>query len=204
MVTIMPTKARRAKPLSPDQRRTAILDAVVPLLIERGAAVTTAEMAAAAGIAEGTIFRVFPDKVALMHAAIATTMDPEPIQRALGAVDASAPFDVQLTEAAGILATRYEKTAALIAMARSMPEHGKPSADAHRIAKDAMAAVAATLTELFEPHRERLRIEPAQAAILLRGLVFTNTHQLLYADETMSPAQLADVLLNGIVDPGTR
>ena len=195
---------RRAKPLSPEQRRTAILDAVIPLLVERGAAVTTAEMAHGAGIAEGTIFRVFPDKAALMHAAIATTMNPEPIQAALAAIDVSAPLGEQLTEAAEILATRYGKTAALISMARSLPDHGKPSDEAHRIAKDAMAAVAAALTRLLEPHRERLRIAPAQAAVLLRGLVFTNAHHLLHGDETMTPAQLADVLLNGIADPGAR
>ena len=194
----MPTRTTRAKPLSPDQRRTAILDAVIPLLIKRGAAVTTAEMAQAAGIAEGTIFRVFPDKAALMHAAIATTMDPAPIERALAAIEASAPLGEQLAQAAGILATRYEKTTALISMARSMPDHGKPGDEAHRIAKDAMAVVAAALTRLLEPHRDRLRVEPAQAAVLLRGLVFTTTHQLLHADETVSPAQLADVLLNGI------
>ena len=45
----MTTKTGRAKPLSPEQRRTAILDAVIPLLVERGATVTTAEMAEAAG-----------------------------------------------------------------------------------------------------------------------------------------------------------
>ena len=49
----------RAAPLSPDERRRAIVDAVLPLLIEHGRAVTTRQMAEAAGIAEGTIFRVF-------------------------------------------------------------------------------------------------------------------------------------------------
>ena len=60
------TQKARARPLSPEDRRAAILDAVVPLLIDHGAAVTTAEMAEAAGIAEGTIFRVFPDKASLL------------------------------------------------------------------------------------------------------------------------------------------
>lgn len=200
----MTTKTGRAKPLSPEERRTAILDAVIPLLVDHGAAVTTAEMAAAAGIAEGTIFRVFPDKAALMHAAIAKTMDPEPIAAALAAIGASAPLQEQLTEAIRILAARYEKTTALIGMARSMPDHGKPSAEAHRIAKDAMAEVAAALTELLARHRNQLTVDPAQAAILLRGLVFTNTHQLLHADEVMTPEQLANVLLNGIAAPEIR
>lgn len=196
----MGTKPGRAKPLSPEERRTAILDAVIPLLIERGAAVTTAEMAAAAGIAEGTIFRVFPDKNALLHAAIGKTLDPEPIVTALDAIDLDAGLQEQLTQAATILAARYEKTTALIGMARSMPDHGKPSPEAHRIAHDAMAAVATALAGLLERQADRLRVAPEQAAILLRGLIFANAHQLLHGDQHMDPDQLVDVLVNGIAN----
>ena len=194
----MNAKTRRAKPLSPGERRTAILDAVIPLLVERGAAVTTAEMAAAAGIAEGTIFRVFPDKNALLHAAIGKTLDPAPIVTALEAIDPSGSLQEQLGEAATILATRYEKTTALIGMARSMPDHGKPSPEAHRIAHEAMATVAQALTKMLEPHRAGLSVDPGQAAVLLRGLLFANAHQLLHGDIHMTPDQLVGVLVNGI------
>ncbi len=153
------------------------------------------------GIAEGTIFRVFPDKNALLHAAISKTFDPEPIVAALDAVDSDAPLHQQLTEAATILAARYEKTTALIGMARSMPDHGKPSPEAHRIAKNAMAEVATALSQLTERHRDRLNVDPTQAAILLRGLIFSNTHQLLHGDHHLTPEQLVDVLLNGIATP---
>ena len=59
----------RATSMSPDERRKAIVTALVPLLVERGGEVTTREIAQAAGIAEGTIFRVFPDKKSLLLAA---------------------------------------------------------------------------------------------------------------------------------------
>ena len=63
-----PTVApRRAAPMAADDRRQAIVDAVVPLLLEQGGDVTTRQIAEAAGIAEGTIFRVFPDKAALLR-----------------------------------------------------------------------------------------------------------------------------------------
>src|SRR5690606_23916200 len=45
----------RARPLAPEERREAILDAVLPLLRERGREVTSRELAEAAGVAEGTI-----------------------------------------------------------------------------------------------------------------------------------------------------
>ena len=199
----MPTRTGRARPLSPEQRRTAILDAVIPLLVDRGAAVTTAEIAEAAGIAEGTIFRVFPDKTALLHAAITKTLDPEPIATALAAIDAAASLDEQLTAAARILGARYEKTTALIAMVRSIPHEHEHRAEGHRIAQEAMAAVAAALAHLMARHRDRLSVAPEQAAILLRGLIFANAHHLLNPDQRMTPQQIVDVLLNGIAAPDT-
>src|SRR3954462_14862648 len=66
----------RAAPLSADERRDAIIDVVLPLLLEHGSDVTTRQIAEAAGIAEGTVFRVFPDKAALLMAAAEDTMNP--------------------------------------------------------------------------------------------------------------------------------
>jgi AcrR family transcriptional regulator len=65
----------RAAPLSADERRDAIIDVVVPLLLEHGRDVSTRQIAEAAGIAEGTIFRVFPDKAALWTATAERTLD---------------------------------------------------------------------------------------------------------------------------------
>src|SRR5436190_5248217 len=66
----------RAVAMSPDDRRKAIVGALVPLIVERGGEVSTREIAEAAGIAEGTIFRVFPDKKSLMLAAAQEAMNP--------------------------------------------------------------------------------------------------------------------------------
>ena len=62
--------------MAPDERRKAIVEATLPLLAQYGAGVTTRQIAEAAGIAEGTIFRVFPDKPALLMAAAEETMNP--------------------------------------------------------------------------------------------------------------------------------
>ena len=64
--------------MAPDERRRAIVDAVVPLLLQHGDDVTTKQIAEAAGIAEGTIFRVFPDKAALLMAVAEETIEPVP------------------------------------------------------------------------------------------------------------------------------
>ena len=188
----------RARPLSPEDRRAAILDAVIPLLIDRGAAVTTSEIADAAGIAEGTIFRVFPDKASLLHAAIERTLDPSPVDAELSAIDPAMPLAGRLVAAADILTGQFEGMTALIGMLRSIPHDNQPHAEMHRIAAEAMAAVIDSLTRLLEPHRDRLSVEPSQAAVFLRGLIFTNSHPLLAMPGRMPSTQLVDVLLNGI------
>ena len=71
----------RAAPLPPDERRAAILLAVRPVILARGAAVTSRELAEAAGVAEGTLFRVFTDKVTLVREAVLAAVDPADASR---------------------------------------------------------------------------------------------------------------------------
>lgn len=191
---------QRAKPLTRNERRRAILDAVTPLLVERGAAVTTSEMAQAADVAEGTIFRAFPDKATLLHEAVRATMDPVPIQEALQAIPKTTPIESQLVAAAEALAARFERITALMGMLRSLP-HGekRDTTDSHRLAADSMAAIADALAEIMAQHRNQLRTTPERAAFALRGLIFANTHQLLAAEDRMSPEEIVAILVAGIL-----
>src|SRR5215213_6628298 len=88
----LPRRAR-ASALPPAERRRAIVEATIPLLVEHGESVTTRQIADAAGIAEGTIFRVFPDKDALIDAAVDAALDPGPFEEALEAIDPARPLD---------------------------------------------------------------------------------------------------------------
>jgi len=192
----------RAKPMSPDQRRAAILDAVIPLLVERGAAITTAEMAQAAGIAEGTIFGVFPDKATLLHEAVKATMNPLPVRETLRQIPEDAPLESQLLAAAQSLADYFERITALVGMLRGMShdiKHPAPGTSPRRYASESLDAITADLAGIIGRHRDRLLIDPARVAVALRGLVFVNTHPLFAPDDKLTVEQIVTVVLYGVM-----
>src|SRR4029453_13456561 len=104
-----PGRGRRAAAMPPDERRACIVTATLPLLLERGLAVTTRQIADAAGIAEGTIFRVFPAKDAVVRAAVERAFAPAPTERALAAIDRDLPFEAQLAAAVEIIQRRLSQ-----------------------------------------------------------------------------------------------
>ena len=198
----MIAKQTRAQPLAPDDRRRAIIEAVIPLLTQNGSAVTTKQMAEAAGIAEGTIFRVFPDKHALIHEAVRFSMDPGPVQRGLSEIYTAAPIEVQLAEAARIILDRFEGVIALITALRTTPSgNSPPPPGPPAFVAEANAVINDSLTELFERHRDRLRIEPSRAAAAFRGLIFAGGHPMMSRGERLTVNEIVDVLLSGILDP---
>ena len=65
----------RAPALSPEDRRASLVEVTIPLLREHGAGVTTKQVAEAAGIAEGTVFRAFGTKDELVQACATAVFD---------------------------------------------------------------------------------------------------------------------------------
>jgi AcrR family transcriptional regulator len=193
---------QRAKPLAPDDRRRAIVEAVIPLLLEKGSTLTSKEMAEAAGVAEGTIFSVFPDKPAVIVEAVKLTMDPTPFRVAIAEVSPAAPLEDQLTSVATVLLERSERIGTLVGVLRTLQPTGpKKPAEAHRFVMESNAAIVAALTDLFERHSDDLRVDPGRAAVAFMGYIFANAHPLLPTGTKSDTGDFVDMLLHGIAAP---
>jgi AcrR family transcriptional regulator len=182
-----PAKAKRAPALPPEERRSAIVAVALPLLLEHGDRLTTRQIAEAAGIAEGTIFRAFADKDEIIVAVIEATFDPEPLEAALVAIPQALTFEESLAAAVVILQQRVLDTWRLLSSVG--PRF-------HELTRRPMANSDA-LVQLFVPHREQLTITPIAAARLLRALTLSTTHPML-ADKPTSAKEIVRLFLHGV------
>lgn len=186
--------------MTPDRRRQAILDAIAPLLVDVGpSGLTTVKIAEAAGVAEGTIFRVFEDKSTLLHQACAASLDPGPTLQRLEAIDAELPLEEKLRQAAAIIVERSERFHALVGLLRTLPPpHAKPK-DAHETAIQANSKILGGLARLFGHHGDELVVEPARAAAAFRGLLYAVSFPLSDPGELIGIDEAISIVLEGVL-----
>jgi AcrR family transcriptional regulator len=194
----------RATPLPADERRAAIMAATEPLLMQYGREVSTRQIAEAAGIAEGTIFRVFPNKDALIDAVIEDALEAESTIVALLAIDSEADLTARLEQAVEILEARMHRVFSLFGAFRRNPPPPPTDAD-HQDQEQRRRADNAQLTAALEAvigaDAARLRLPVEQAADLIRSLVFTVTHPVIGTTFSGEPRMIVDTVLHGILTP---
>ncbi|MDR1293612.1 MAG: TetR/AcrR family transcriptional regulator [Bifidobacteriaceae bacterium] len=104
--------------MAPTERRAAIIQAILPLLRERGFDVSTRDIAQAAGVAEGTIFRAFADKRAILLGALEHTLDFSEVEQQIGEVPGDSAADV-VTGIVEVLSQRMNDVGEILTMARA-------------------------------------------------------------------------------------
>ena len=183
----------RALPRTVDDRRKALIDVTLPLLREHGRTVTTKQIAEAAGVAEGTIFRAFESKDDLILAAVEAGMDMQPFLDDLAAVDVTLQFRPRLIELVTRLQARF---AGIFALMSALGMSGPPRAQKHteagrRHAEEIMVA-------LVEPDADLITCTPADLVHMLRLFTFSGTHPHLSEGRRLTPEQIVDTLLDGV------
>jgi len=168
--------------------------AALPLLLTHGSAVTTREIAEAAGVAEGTIFRVFPDKEHLIEAVVESAFDMKSVDAALERIEPTLPLEARLIEAVEILRRRFAEILQLRTAVEMMQLSSGTLSKRDRHQAPDLNAVAA----LFESSRDELRYDPMKAAYLLRGMMITGTHPSLILDKPLSSAEIVSLFLDGV------
>lgn len=177
-----------------------IVRAVLPLVVEHGAAVTTAQIARAAGIGEGTIFRAFTDKNELIDACLLEALRPDDVLEVIAEIPLDRSLVDRLTEAADALSAHLQRMGAMAAALQASgrtPER-KPE-DRHRFDRHrSFTAMRDAVAELFEPERDRLRLPANHLGGIFLSLLLSRAR-----DDQAAPAirDLVDVFLNGAVTP---
>lgn len=185
--------------MSQEQRRAMIVRSVLPLVIEHGMAVTTSQIARAAGIGEATVFRAFKDKEELIHACVAAALSPDDVLDAIAAIPLDQPLADRLVEAAATMEAHLDRMGRLMgalhasgAEPKRDPAHG---ASAHG-RTESMDRTREAVAELFEPERDSLRAQPDQVAAVFLGTLLTRS-SLGAGGEPMDVGALVDLFLRG-------
>lgn len=187
--------------MPPDDRRQAIIKAVEPLLLTHGAELTTRQIAEAAGVAEGTLFRVFESKAELVATAALAALRAEPAIEKLHQLPQGAPLHERVTAILQILESELRRTRALSMtlhpLGRAIPagttNHHK-AFNHHERRQRLIEAV----TSALEAYAGHLTVAPQTAAQMLLALSFATTFDPSDSNSLREAADVADIVLHGI------
>jgi AcrR family transcriptional regulator len=186
---VAPTR-ERAPRMSPEARRAAIVAAALPLVVRHGSGVLTADIAAAAGIAEGTIFRVFADKDALLGACLSTVADTTEVHEQLSEIRDES-LEAAVTRAIDVVLAHL---ATAMPVVMRVTTTGPTPRTARGLRAQLTDQTRTELAEVLQAHADQLALPVDDAAAILQVLVLGAAVQ---PDPPVS-ATLARVFVSGI------
>jgi AcrR family transcriptional regulator len=185
--------------LAPEERRQALIAATIPLLHEHGLEVSTRQIAAAAGVAEGTIFGVFESKNSLVVCSVIKALDPEVTLGGLDAIDRALPLRERMAIAADLIHARFAENAQLMTAARKLILAGPGDPDAAGRMNSSRERLLAALTAVIEPDAAALRRSPATVARMLLLFCGANNFGPFGEPDGFHGSELVSLLLDGFL-----
>lgn len=187
--------------MSPVDRRAAIVAATAPLVREHGRAVTTRQIAGAAGVAEGTIFRVFADKQAVVDAVIAGEFDERPMLAQLHEIELDLPLAARIEAASEIMHRRIRGLGQLMyALSTTSSADHLHRTVHHRGQHRDTSLLHAELRRLLEPDQGSLSVDVDTAVTLVAAMAFAVARAPVGQGQ-LTTRQMTDALLHGILRP---
>lgn len=186
----------RARPLPPAERRASLIAATRQLILDHGPEVTTRQVAEAAKVAEGTLFRVFPTRRDLIAATIADHLSSERLADIFAATPTTTTVD-ETTEVCLSTAADYVTT-----FGRFIPRpHQAGDQDEIRFRimelwEARVCDIANWMRDRLAPHETQLTIPVKDFAHLVITLAMGYAHGRS-PDTTLTPAALARLALDG-------
>jgi len=168
-----------------------IAEQAIPLLIEQGSSLSTKQLAEHLGIAEGTIFRAFGDKDALVRAAVRAFFDRADARLSTGLVDASLPLEDKV---ARLVKGSREHARGVFAMLALLD----PAEAGEYIARARTGEFEAAITAAFTPDAASLGVPPERVAALLRIAVIAASAPPHHQHSPLDDDELVQFALYGI------
>jgi AcrR family transcriptional regulator len=191
-------RSGRAPAMAVEDRRAAILAVAVPMLIEHGGNVKTSEIAAAAGIAEGTLFRAFKDKQELFTACLYEVLESDTQVAEIQRIDRTLPLTERLTAAVRSVSDYQSRLWSMMVALRGANVDPRSGERRFEGPPAAMVGISSAIAGLFDA--ERLRVPTDLAARLLLGSVFSNRMQSEgMGDSGADLDELVDLFLHGVL-----
>ena len=183
--------------MSADDRRSALVDVTLPLLLEHGRTVTTRQIAEAAGVAEGTIFRVFESKDDLVQATLDHAFDIEPFLEDLRRIEPDQPLRALVTEMVTLLQNRFRGIFELMTAVGMVGPPSRRSHDHHP-----REEAARVMADLLAPHADEVRVPVAQLVHVTRLLTFSGSHPHLSDGRILTAEEIVSTVLDGLLTKG--
>ena len=133
------------------------------------------------------MFRVFADKDELLSAVLDDALDQAPLEQALSSIPAELDFESRLVEATRIIQQRVVDIWALVSALGSVG----------RQRTSGPVEPSSALTALLATEATKLRVEPPEAARLLRAITLSMTHPMI-ALARATPQEIVTLFLHGI------